>query len=82
MTTAQTEAQRLRGPVLTPYETWVGRQNVPVVEGYGVRDLSQPSMSQWERLGCQAYFVLLRGWGLPSTDSPAQVRRAHRCPRT
>ena len=45
----------------TPYETWVGRQGVPVIEGYGVTDVNHHEFGRWERLGCNAYFILLKG---------------------
>lgn len=60
-TTERIDTQRSRGPTPTPYEAWARQQNVPIVEGYGITDLSQPAMGQWERLGCAAYFVMLKG---------------------
>jgi len=45
----------------TPYEAWVRKQGVPIVEGYGITDLAEHEMAHWDRLGCPAYFVLLRG---------------------
>lgn len=47
--------------VLTPYETWARKQGVPVVEGYGVTDLAEQTFGYWDRIGCDAYFVLLKG---------------------
>jgi quercetin dioxygenase-like cupin family protein len=49
------------GTSLTPYEAWARRQGIPVVEGYGITDLGEPDYGYWERLGCEAYFVVLRG---------------------
>jgi quercetin dioxygenase-like cupin family protein len=45
----------------TPYEAWVRQQGVPIVEGYGITDLGEQEFGFWERLGCRAYFVLLKG---------------------
>lgn len=45
----------------TPYQAWLNRQGVPVVEGYGVSDINQHPMAHWERLGCPAYFIQLKG---------------------
>jgi quercetin dioxygenase-like cupin family protein len=50
-----------RPRVPTPYEAWVERQGIPVVEGYGLSDWRQHEMGYWERLGCPAYFVILKG---------------------
>lgn len=49
------------GRAPTPYEAWVQRQGVPIVEGYGLTDCGEPQMGYWERLGCPAYFVILKG---------------------
>lgn len=32
------------GMAPTPYEAWVRRQGVPIVEGYGVTDLARPGL--------------------------------------
>ena len=45
----------------TPYETWMRRQGIPVVEGYGVTDVTEHEMAAWDRLGCPAYFIQLQG---------------------
>src|SRR5687767_5976298 len=45
----------------TPYEAWVRQQGIPIVEGYGVTDLNAPEFGHWDRLGCPAYFVILKG---------------------
>ncbi len=46
---------------LTPYETWVRSQGIPIVRGHGVTDLAEPEFGRWDRLGCDAYFILLEG---------------------
>lgn len=45
----------------TPYEKWVLRQGVPVVEGYGVTDPSEQKFGFWNRIGADAYFVIMKG---------------------
>lgn len=66
------------GMAPTPYEAWVRRQGVPVVEGYGVTDLREPETAFWDRLGCPACFVILRGMegitGMYVADIPAGAR--------
>ena len=57
----ETDPQSGRYRVPTPYEAWVQRQGIPVVEGYGLSDWRQHEMGHWERLGCPAYFVTLKG---------------------
>jgi oxalate decarboxylase/phosphoglucose isomerase-like protein (cupin superfamily) len=52
-------SERRRTP--TPYEAWVQRQGIPIVQGYGVTDLREPELAYWDRLGCPAYFVILEG---------------------
>src|SRR2546423_147196 len=52
-------SERRRPP--TPYEAWIQRQGIPIVEGYGVTDLREPELGYWDRLGCPAYFVILQG---------------------
>jgi quercetin dioxygenase-like cupin family protein len=49
------------GNVRTPYETWMRRQGVPILEGYGVTDLAEHPLSFWDRIGCDAFFVHLKG---------------------
>ncbi len=57
----ETDPRSGRYRVPTPYEAWVARQGIPVVEGYGLTDWRQHEMGHWERLGCPAYFVVLKG---------------------
>jgi len=45
----------------TPYEQWVKQEGVPIVRGHGITDLAQPEFKFWDRLGCEAYFILLQG---------------------
>ena len=43
MTEARADNARSWGGTPTPYEAWVRRQGVPVLEGYGITDLSEPN---------------------------------------
>lgn len=45
----------------TPYEAWVHRQGVPVVEGYGLSDPDEPEFGHWDRIAAEAYFVIMKG---------------------
>jgi mannose-6-phosphate isomerase-like protein (cupin superfamily) len=45
----------------TPYEAWLQRQGIPIVEGYGISDWRDHEMAHWDRLGCPAYFVQMKG---------------------
>jgi uncharacterized RmlC-like cupin family protein len=45
----------------TAYETWLEREGVPLVGGYGVEDLRALPLGWWERLGCPAAYVHLEG---------------------
>ena len=45
----------------TPYEKWMQEQGIPTIEGYGVTDLQQQDLGDWESLGCRAAFVHLKG---------------------
>jgi quercetin dioxygenase-like cupin family protein len=45
----------------TPYEKWVRQQGIPIIEGYGVPDLTAEKFGYWDRLGANAYFVIMRG---------------------
>ena len=50
-----------RGQRATPYEKWMQEQGIPIIEGYGVTDLQQQDLGDWESLGCRAAFVHLKG---------------------
>jgi uncharacterized RmlC-like cupin family protein len=45
-----------------PYRDWLGEQNVPVIEDFGV-DLLTVETEPWELLGARAAFVNLKGQG-------------------
>lgn len=45
----------------TPYERWIEKERVPVVESYGVENLRSLPLGNWERLGCRGAYVELRG---------------------
>ncbi|MBV9119922.1 MAG: hypothetical protein JOZ39_04380 [Chloroflexi bacterium] len=45
----------------TPYEAWMQRQGIPILEGYGVSDIAAHPFEPWDLLGCPAYFIQLRG---------------------
>ncbi|MFQ5851989.1 MAG: cupin domain-containing protein [Candidatus Binatia bacterium] len=45
----------------TPYERWLDHEGVPVIEGYGVKDLRQIALGEWKRLGCKGAYLQLKG---------------------
>ena len=45
----------------TPYGKWVYEQGIPVIEGYGVSDPAAHEFGHWDKIGIEAYFVLLQG---------------------
>lgn len=60
--TAQTNGESTGGwNRSTPYETWMKRQGIPIVGGYGVSDINAHEFAHWDRLGCPAYFIQLAG---------------------
>src|SRR3954447_25452633 len=59
MAIADTSGGRTRAA--TPYETWMKRQGIPIVEGYGISDWRDHEMARWDRLGVPAYFVHMKG---------------------
>jgi len=51
----------LAGYETSPYEKWVARQGVPVVEGYSVYDLNAVQVADWDWLGGPGALVHLHG---------------------
>ncbi len=45
----------------TEYFKWMARQNIPVIDGYGVEDVRDLPMSPWARTGGNAAFINLYG---------------------
>ncbi len=45
----------------TAYEKWIEKEGIPVIEGYGVRDIRELPLSEWQRLGGKGTFVQLQG---------------------
>ena len=45
----------------TPYERWMLAQEVPIIHGYFAADVPNQPMERWDRLGCPATFLHLRG---------------------
>ena len=45
----------------TGYESWIEREEIPVIEGYGVTDVGQVPLGNWKRLGCKGAYVQLKG---------------------
>jgi oxalate decarboxylase/phosphoglucose isomerase-like protein (cupin superfamily) len=45
----------------TAYFKWMARQNIPVIDGYGVEDVRNLPMAPWARTGGNAAFVNLYG---------------------
>lgn len=59
----------------TTYFQWMKRQNIPIVEGYGLEDVRDVQMTQWDRTGGRAAFVNLYGMegvtGMYAAEIPA-----------
>jgi mannose-6-phosphate isomerase-like protein (cupin superfamily) len=45
----------------TSYEEWIKQEGIPVVETYGVEDVSELPRSPWARTGGKGAFIQLRG---------------------
>ncbi len=45
----------------TYYERWMEKEGVPIVEGYGVTDVSKSPLKGWKRLGCEGAYLQFRG---------------------
>jgi len=45
----------------TYYERWMEKEGVPIVEGYGVTDVSKIPLKGWKRLGCEGAYLQFRG---------------------
>jgi quercetin dioxygenase-like cupin family protein len=45
----------------TGYERWIEQEAIPVVEGYGVRDVRQLTLGPWKRLGGSGAYVQMKG---------------------
>ena len=45
----------------TSYEKWMREENLPIVEGYGVEDVTQLRRKPWARTGGTAAYIQLKG---------------------
>ena len=45
----------------TAYERWIEQEAIPVVEGYGVRDVRRLALGPWKRLGGRGAYVQMKG---------------------
>ena len=45
----------------TFYERFMAKEGVPVIEGYGVKDVREIAMSAWSRLGCDGAYLQFYG---------------------
>ncbi|HSQ13202.1 MAG TPA: hypothetical protein VLM90_09290, partial [Candidatus Deferrimicrobium sp.] len=45
----------------TSYEIWMRQEAIPVVEGYGVEDVTQLALQPWQRTGGKGAFIDLKG---------------------
>ena len=45
----------------TPYERFMEKEGVPVVEGFGVSDVRNIQLKPWRRVGCDGAYLQLRG---------------------
>ncbi|MEX0804970.1 MAG: hypothetical protein WD688_16875 [Candidatus Binatia bacterium] len=51
---------QLKEDIMTPYESWLKHEGVPVIEGYGVNIADVP-LGDWPRKGGRGAFVQLKG---------------------
>lgn len=51
---------QLKEDIVTPYESWLKQEGVPVIEGYGV-NLAEVPLGDWPRKGGRGAFVQLKG---------------------
>lgn len=51
---------QLKEDIATPYESWLRREGVPVIEGYGV-NIAEVPLGDWPRKGGRGAFVQLKG---------------------
>lgn len=54
-------APRLPWPQTTPYEQWCERQQIPIVRGFHVPDLTEVETAPWEAVGAAGAIVCLDG---------------------
>ena len=45
----------------TSYEKWMRDENIPVVDGYGVEDVTQLPRKPWARTGGKGAYIQLKG---------------------
>jgi mannose-6-phosphate isomerase-like protein (cupin superfamily) len=45
----------------TYYEQWLEKEEVPVIEGFGVTDVRTLTLKPWKRLACEGAYLQLRG---------------------
>ncbi len=45
----------------TAYFSWMGRQGIPIVDGYGLEDVREVRLASWPRIGGKAAFLNLYG---------------------
>lgn len=45
----------------TGYEQWLEREQIPVVKGYGLEDITQLPRASWPRMGGKATYICLAG---------------------
>lgn len=46
---------------LTAYEKWIEQEGIPIVGGYGVKDLEDVELAPWKRTGGKAAFIQIVG---------------------
>ncbi|OGQ80283.1 MAG: hypothetical protein A3F90_10580 [Deltaproteobacteria bacterium RIFCSPLOWO2_12_FULL_60_19] len=52
---------RANGQRKTAYERWIEQEGIPVVAGYGVRDVRELALGPWKRLGGRGAYVQMKG---------------------
>ncbi len=45
----------------TYYERWMEKEEIPIVEGYGIADVRKIPLKRWRRLGCEGAYLQFRG---------------------
>ncbi|MBF8280644.1 MAG: hypothetical protein HW383_417, partial [Candidatus Magasanikbacteria bacterium] len=45
----------------TSYEIWLKEEGIPVIEGYGVEDVTELPLKAWQRTGGKGAYIDLKG---------------------
>jgi hypothetical protein len=53
----------------TSYEAWLRQEGIPVIEGYGVEDVTELLREPWARTGGRGAYIQLKAWGTTACTS-------------